>query len=152
MIGRIETKPKIRTYRRYEMETMHIFDTQADEEKAFCEVDVPTADLMSVGEYLGRRMDELPVGNVCEPCKIHAIRWAENRVRRLETDARSLLDSADELERMAAGCQAERDAARYRNSAERRRSEAGEFEEEAGELRRFVQRLKRETGLDIHAC
>ena len=120
------------------METMHIFDTQANEEQAFCGTDVHAADLMGVSEYLERRENELPVGIICEPCKVHAVRWAENRVRELEADARELRDSADELERMVSGFQ-----------AKGRRSEADGLEDEAHELRRLVERLKRETGLDV---
>ena len=149
MIARVETKTKLHTYRRYEMETMHIFDTQAKEEQAFCGTDVPTTDLTGVDEYLGRRRDGFPVGNVCEPCKVHGVRWAENRILKLETDAGELRVGANELERMAAGRQVEGDAARYRNSAERRRSEAGELEEEALERLRLVERLKAEIGLDV---
>ncbi len=119
------------------MDTMHIFDTQATEEKALCGADVPAADLMGVSEYLERREDELPVGNICEPCKVPAVRWAERRVRKLEADAGEIRDRADELERMAAGCQ-----------AEGRWSEADGLEDETRELRRLVGRLKRETGLD----
>ena len=141
MIARVETKPKMQTYRRGEMETMHLFDTHADEEKALCG-----------DEYLERRKDGLPVGNVCEPCKVHAVRLAENRILKLEADAEELRVGADELERMAAGSPAdgaERVLARYRNSASGRRSEADGFEDEARELRRLVERLKRETGLNV---
>ena len=149
MIARIETTPKIQTNGRYEMETMHLFDTEAGEEKALCEVDAPIDDLMGESEYLERRMDELPVRNICEPCKVPALQWAENRVWKLEADAGELLDSADEHKRMAAGCQVEKDSASYWNSAERRRSVAGELEEEARELLRLVDRLKGETDLDV---
>ncbi len=152
MIARVETKPKRQTYRRYEMETMHLFDTHADEEKALCGDDVPVHARQGVDEYLERRKDGLPVGNVCEPCKVHAVRLAENRILKLEADAEELRVGADELERMAAGSPAdgaERVLARYRNSASGRRSEADGFEDEARELRRLVERLKRETGLNV---
>ena len=157
MIARVEAKPKIRTHRRYkavrhEVMAMHLFDTQAAEEAALCRADVPTVYLTGVDEYLERRKYDLPVGNVCEPCKVHAVRWAENRILELETDAGELRVRADELERAATGCPAEgaeRKLAHYQNSAEGRRSEADGLEDEARELRSLVGRLKRETGLDV---
>lgn len=79
------------------MEKIHIFDTEADEEKALCKVDVPIDDLLDVSEYVERWMDELPVENVCEPCKVPALRWAENRVWKLEAAVREF---------RAVGCQA----------------------------------------------
>lgn len=126
---------------------MHLSDADAREEQALCGADASPHDLTGVDEYLGRRMDSLPVGKVCVPCKVHAVRLAENRILELEADATELLVRADELERMEAGYQAERDAARHRNSAERRRSEADGPEGEARELRGLVERLRRETGL-----
>ena len=80
MSARIYTTPKLKieTNGRYEMETMHLMDTQADEEKALCGANVPADDLTGVDDYMERWKDGLPVGTVCEPCKAHAVRWVEN--------------------------------------------------------------------------
>ena len=152
--ARFETAPKpiIRTNRRFGMDTMHLFDTHADEEKAICGADVHIDHLTGMEEYLERRKDELPVGNVCEPCKVHAVPLVENRTLELKADAAGLEIRADELERMATGCRADRDAVRYRNSAEGRRAEAAELEVEAGEWRWLVKRLNGETSLDVRGC
>ena len=123
------------------MDTMHLFNTQAKEEKALCGADVPAVDLTGLDEYLERRKYGFPVGNVCGPCKVHAVRWAENRILELEADAEELRVVADELERTAAGSSEE--------GTKGRRSEADELEDQARELREFVARLKRETGLDV---
>ena len=48
---------------------------------------VPVNDLTGVDYYLKRRKEDLPVGTVCEPCKTHSVRWAENRLLKLETHA-----------------------------------------------------------------
>ena len=152
MIAIVEPKPKIQNYRRYEVDTMHLFNTQAKEEKALCGADVHTVYLTGVDEYLERREYSLPAGNVCEPCKVQVVRWAENRILELESDAGELRVGANELERKAVGCsteRAERNRTRYRNSAEGRRSEADEVEDEARELRELLDRLKKETGLGV---
>ena len=79
MSARIYTTPKLKTEAngRYEMETMHLFDTQADEEKALCGANVPADDLTGVDDYVERRKDGLPVGTVCERCKTLAMPFAE---------------------------------------------------------------------------
>ena len=75
MSARIYTTPKLKieTNGRYEMETMHLMDTQADEEKALCGANVPADDLTGVDNYMERRKDGLPVGTVCERCKALAM-------------------------------------------------------------------------------
>ena len=89
MTTRIYTTPKLKTEanERYEMETMHLFDTQADEEKALCGANVPADDLTGVDDYVERRKDGLPVGTVCERCKSPAVRWVESCRLKLESDA-----------------------------------------------------------------
>ena len=141
------------------MEKMHLFDTQADEEKALCGTNVPVHDLTGVDYYLERRKDGLPVGTVCEPCKDRAVQWGDDRCLKLEADTRDLRADADRQERMAndrlakandrrrLAEEAESDAVRYRNGAERRRSEADGLEDEADECRRVADILARETGL-----
>ena len=130
------TEMTMRPADRSEKETMHLFDTRADEEKALCGADLPAADLTGVDAYGERRDDELPVGNICEPCKVHAVGLVEIRILNLEADSGDLRVRADQLERKASGLQpegAERDRMRYRNCAEGRRSEADELDDEARE-------------------
>ena len=77
-------------------------------------------------------------------------RAAEERAP-CEADVEGLRVGADELDRNAAGAPADgagRDQARNRNSAENRRLEADGLEDEARELRRLVERLRSETGLN----
>ena len=56
MSARIYTTPKLKTEAngRYEMETMHMFDTQADEEKALCGANVHAEDLTGVDYSIWR--------------------------------------------------------------------------------------------------
>ena len=131
------------------MDTMHLFDTQADEEKAICGAEVHIDHITGMEEYLERRKDELPVGTVCEPCKVHAVPLVESRILTLEADAEEFQIRADELDRAVAGGHGDRDVARYRNSAERRRSEADGLEGETREWRWLLEILKSESGLDI---
>ena len=135
---------------RREEETMHLFHADPREEEALCGADTSADRRRSMGGYLEDRLNEVGVGTVCEECKVRGVRWTENRILKLEADAGELRDSADELERTAMGCQADGNAARYRNSAERRLSEADGLEDEARELRRLVERLKVEIGMDVH--
>ena len=58
---------------RKELMEMHLFDTEADEEKALCGEDSSPIELMSVGYYLEERLFGRPVGTVCERCKTLAI-------------------------------------------------------------------------------
>ena len=163
MAARIETTPKLKieTNGRYEMETMHLMDTEADEEKALRGANVPVHDLTGVDDYLERRKDGLPVGTVCEPCKAPAVRWVESHCLKLEADAGDLRASADRLERMSTNSlanarsrrrrraeKAEREEARHQSSAERRNMEAAQLEGEADEYRRVANILARETGLE----
>ena len=157
MSARIYMTPKLKieTNGRYEMETMHLMDTQADEEKALCGANVPADDLTGVDDYVERRKDGLPVGTVCERCKAPGVRWVESRCRKLEADAGELRAGADILERMvtnslpnAKNCLGQsEEAARCRSSAERRNMEAAQLEDEADDCRRVADMLERETGL-----
>ena len=62
MTARIDTthKLKIQTNVRYEMEAVHLMDTEADEEDAFCKARVSGHDLTGVDDYLDRRGNNLP--------------------------------------------------------------------------------------------
>ena len=138
------------------METRHLFDAQADEEKALCGANVPADDLTGVDYYRKRRKDGLPVGTVCEPCKAPAVRWAVIRCPKPEADAGEFRAGADRLERMATNgqakaeyrCRRAEEAERCRSSAEWRDLEADRLEDEAEECRRVADVLARETGLE----
>ena len=62
---------------RTEVLEMHLFDADADEEKALCGEDSSPIELMSVGYYLEERLFRRPVGTVCERCKTLAMPLAE---------------------------------------------------------------------------
>ena len=62
---------------RKELMEMHLFDTEADEERALCGGDSSPIELMSVGYYLEERRCEHPVGTVCQDCKDLAMPLAE---------------------------------------------------------------------------
>ena len=82
---------------------------------------------MDFGERLERLENGRQVGKVCEPCKVHGVRWAENRILKLEAEAGEVRFGSNQLERASADRSAdgtERDWTRCRNSAQRRRSEA----------------------------
>ena len=135
------------------METMHLMDTEAEEEEALCKGRVSVHDLTGVDDYLVRRANSLPLSAICEPCKALAVQWAAYRLLKLEADAGDLLAGAERLAAMASDClktaenhrrqveKAERDGARYRNGAKRRALEAAELEEEASEYRQLIARL-----------
>ena len=163
MTVRIDTAPKlkIQTNGRYEMETMHLMDTEAEEEAALCKAEVSGHDLTGLGNCMDRRKDDLPVGTVCEPCKALAVQWAANRLLKLEAGVRDLVAGAEKLGTMASDClknsenhrrqaaDAEIEAARYRIGAERKESKTYELEEEAREYRQLLHSVARETGLDV---
>lgn len=144
-IAKMTTRPA----NRREEETMHLIDGETTEEVTLCGADASIHDRITVQYCLRQLIDGIPVGNVCEPCKVHAVRWAANRIQELEADAGELRVVADELQRTAAGCRADGDAARYRNGAEERRLEADKVEDVARELRSLVGRLQGETGLQV---
>ena len=131
-------KPRLITNRRYKVNTMHLFDTKAREEKPLCGADVPIIDLIGVDYYLERRAEGLPVGVVCEDCKAELVRLVENRCHELKADAGLCLAKAERLRK--------RDAVRYRNSVEAAEMEAGRLLHRAEEYRGLADELARETG------
>ena len=92
-------KATLETDRRYEVREMHLFDTNAREEKALCGVDTPADELRGLDGYLQDRLHGVPVGTVCERCKSVAAPFAVNRIRDLE--AEGLLDKAEEYRQLA---------------------------------------------------
>ena len=82
-----------------EVTEMHLFDTDAREEKALCGADTSADDRIGVDYYLGRRKDDLEVGTVCEGCKAQTVPFAVNRSRDKEAEGR--LDEADEYRQLA---------------------------------------------------
>ena len=89
---------------------MHLFDSDARDEEALCKAEVSIHDLNAVQDYLDRRRHGLSVPTVCEPCKVPAVRWAENHRLKLEADTGVYLAKAENLRK--------RDAVRYRKSVE----------------------------------
>ena len=132
----VEGTPK--TNRRYEMTTMHLFDTEAREETPLCGADVPVIDLIGEDHYLERREEGLPVGTVCEDCKAEVVRLVEKRCRELKADAGVCLAKAERLQ--------ERDVVRFRNSVEATEMEADRLLLRAEEYRGLADGLARETG------
>ena len=118
---------------------MHLFDSDARDEEALCKAEVSIHDLNAVQDYLDRRRHGLSVPTVCEPCKVPAVRWAENHRLKLEADTGVYLAKAENLRK--------RDAVRYRKSVEEAEMEADRLLHEAEEYRRLADRLARETGL-----
>ena len=121
------------------MSEMHLFDAEANEEKGLCGAGGFAHDLTTVQYYLERRMDDGPVGTVCEECKVFAVRWTDRYHRKLEADAGVCLAKAERLRR--------KDTVRYRNSVEQAELDADRLLEEAREYRQLADRLARETGL-----
>ncbi len=80
------------------MET-HLFDANANVERALGGEETSANDRMSVDYYLERRKDGLEVGTVCERCKALAAPFAMSLARDLEAEGR--LDEADEYRRLA---------------------------------------------------
>ena len=92
-------KVTLETNRRYEVREMHLFDTDASEEKALCGVDASADDRRGVGGYLESRLYGLWVGTICEGCKALAVPFAVNLTRDLEAEGR--LDEAEEYRQLA---------------------------------------------------
>ena len=89
----------VKTNRRREVMEMHLFDTDAREEKALCEVDTSADDRRGVNGYLEDRLYGPSVGTVCEGCKALSVPFALNITRDLE--AEGLLDEADKYRQLA---------------------------------------------------
>ena len=92
-------KVTLETNRRYEVREMHLFDTDASEEKALCGVDASADDRRGLDGYLEDRLHGFSVGAVCEGCKALAVPFAVNIIRDLEAEV--LLDEADEYRQLA---------------------------------------------------
>ena len=92
-----ETGRRIEDVRTEVME-MHLFDVDADEEKALCGGDPSSIELMSVGYYLEERLPRRPVGTVCERCKTLAMPLAEFILEDMAEDLEDegLLGDADD--------------------------------------------------------
>ena len=82
-----------------EVTEMHLFDTDATEEKALCGADTSADYRRGVNCYLEDRLDGNWIGTVCEGCKSVAASFAVNRSRDLE--AGGLLDEAQEYRQLA---------------------------------------------------
>ena len=93
------TKVALETNRRYEVMEMHLFDTDAREEKALCGVDTSADELRGVDGYLDDPLHGFSVGAVCERCKALAVPFAVNLIGDL--DAEGLLGEADEYRQLA---------------------------------------------------
>ena len=81
------------------MNEQHLFDEDADSERAFCGADGSTEERVSVGYYMERRKNGLEVGSVCASCKAFAPPLALRLSRDLE--AEGTLDEAEECRRLA---------------------------------------------------
>ena len=90
---------KFDTNRRREVIEMHLFDEDATEEKALCEVDTSAGDRRGVRGYMEDRLHGLWVGAVCEGCKAPALPFAVSLVHGLESE--DLLDEAEEYCQLA---------------------------------------------------
>ena len=92
-------KVTLETNGRCEVREMHLFDTDAREEKALCGVDTSADERRGVDGYLEDRLYGVSVGVVCERCKAPAAPFAVNLIRDLE--AEGLPDEADEYRQLA---------------------------------------------------
>ena len=93
-------KATLETGRRYEVREMHLFGTDAREEKALCGVDTSADELRGVDGYLDDRLYGSSVGAVCGRRKAQVAPFAVNRIRDLETEG--LLDEVEEYRQLAA--------------------------------------------------
>ena len=89
----------VETNRRFEVNEQHLFDENADSERAFCGADSSTSDRVSVGYYMEQRKDGLDVGTVCESCKAFTPPFALRRSCDLEAGGK--LAKAEEYRRLA---------------------------------------------------
>ena len=92
-------KATLETNGRCEVREMHLFDTDAREEKALCGVDASADERRGVDGYLEDRLDGNWIGTVCEGCKSVAAPFAVNRSRDLE--AEGLLEESEEYRQLA---------------------------------------------------
>ncbi len=94
-----EFKVRTETDWRYAVNEMHLFDEGAREEGVFCEGDAAIDYRRSVREYLKDRLHDVPVGPVCECCKIPAPQFAMELAQDME--AEGLLDEAEDYRQLA---------------------------------------------------
>ncbi len=92
-------KVTLETNRRYDMIEMHLFDTDAREERALCGIDTSADDRRGVNGYLDDRFYGHSFGTVCEGCKALVSPFVENVIREME--AEGLLDEADKYRQLA---------------------------------------------------
>ncbi|MDE2838297.1 MAG: hypothetical protein OXL97_12465 [Chloroflexota bacterium] len=87
------------------MNEQHLFDENADSERAFCGADSSAEERVRVGYYIDQRKNGLDVGTVCEACKGFAPPFAMRLSRDLEGEG--MLDEAEEYRRLAGMLQTE---------------------------------------------
>ena len=92
---------------RYNVIDMHLFNDEADEEKALCG-DETSCNVRSVRYYLEDRVHGPSVGSICQECKVLAVPLAEEIIEAAIEDheAEGRLDIAEdyhELGKMLAG-------------------------------------------------
>ena len=92
---------------RYKVMDMHLFNDDADEEKALCGAET-SYNVRSVRYYLEDRVCGPSVGSVCQECKVLAVPLAreiiEAAIEDHETKGRfDLAEDYDELGKMIAG-------------------------------------------------
>ena len=93
-----ETRRRYEMMRREQIE-IHLFGTDAVEERALGGEETSAYDRMSVDYCMERRKDGLEVGTVCERCKALAAPFALSLARDLE--AEGWLDKAEEYRMLA---------------------------------------------------
>ena len=89
---------EVETNRSFEVNEQHLFDENADIEKALCGADSSTEERVGVGYYLKQRKNGIDVGTICEACKAFAPPFALRRSRDLKAEGR--LDKAEEYRRL----------------------------------------------------
>ena len=87
------------TNREFELNEQHLFDENADNERAFCGAATSAVPRVSVAYYLEQRKKGIDVGTVCEWCKAFAPPFALRLSRDLEDEG--MLDDAEEYRRLA---------------------------------------------------
>lgn len=82
---------------RHEVMEMHLFDEDADEEKALCGADT-SHDLRSLQCYLEERVHGLRVRSICQECKVLAVPLAEEVIEAAieKHEAEDRLDVAED--------------------------------------------------------
>ena len=94
-IRRLDTE--LETNRRREVVEMHLFDDDAAEEEALCQVGASVDYIRSAMCYLEDRLHGARVGVVCQGCKERAIPFAVTLAKDLKFEG--LMDEAEEYRR-----------------------------------------------------